>query len=182
MTVSWKATASGFNQIPSSGLTPCTWTSLSVLCWEFLEQTLVFNQSLFFSCRTLSTHISKALTKFLGLHIFLTPNEKQPGWSCEYCPCYCDFQVSGYGIAAPGALGSIRAGAAQAVRNVPVTGAELSPAPCTWKSDVCWLTLTSWRSKGAAWAELEPWDRGWTAGGQGGSSCAWPGLAGAQES
>lgn len=61
--ISWTATASGFNQTPSSGLTPCTWTSLSVLCWEFLEQSLVFNQSLFSSCRTLSTHISKALKK-----------------------------------------------------------------------------------------------------------------------
>lgn len=106
MAVPRKATASGFNQTPSPGLTPCTWTGLSVLCWEFLEQSLVFNQSLFSSCRTLSTHISKALTKFLGLHIFLTPNENQPGWSCEYCPCSCDSPVSGFGAAAPGAPGS----------------------------------------------------------------------------
>lgn len=39
---------------------------------------------------SLSTHISKAFKKCLGLHIFLTPNEKPPGWSCEYCPCYRD--------------------------------------------------------------------------------------------
>lgn len=42
----------------------------------------------FRSCSTsLSTRISKAFTKFLGIHIFLTLNENQPGWSCEYCPC-----------------------------------------------------------------------------------------------
>lgn len=108
---------------PAQVSTPCTWTSLSVLCWEFLERSLVFNQSLFSSCRTPSTHISKALTKFLGLHIFLIPNENQPGWSCEYCPGYCDFQVSG-------------SGAAQAVGNVPVAGAEL-PAHRNQKSDLC---------------------------------------------
>lgn len=92
----------------ASGLGSHSWylNKFSVLCWEFLEQSLVFNQSLFSSCRTLSTHISKALTKFLRLRIFLTPNGKQPGWSCGCCPCSWDSPVWAGGLQLPGPPGA----------------------------------------------------------------------------
>lgn len=79
-----------------------TWAQVSLLVPEkackhcagsFLNRVYSLIKSLFSSrpCSTsLCTHISKGFTKFLGLHIFLTLNEKQPGWSCEYCPCCRD--------------------------------------------------------------------------------------------